>query len=120
MNQRFKPSSSSDGRGLGLRKSRIFGKLNWTGCSKVLPLFFVHINFSDEQLTTFFRLVMPSMRAECVNRTWVTALWAIISLAVPLSAFFCFVKIQKEELTVAIAFTVCLHQLLETLIDPLL
>ncbi|GAA5843446.1 hypothetical protein JCM11251_001410 [Rhodosporidiobolus azoricus] len=43
-------------------------------------------------------------------RDWVirwltTLLWVIISLLVPLASFWAFVKLQKQELTVAIAFT---------------
>ena len=44
--------------------------------------------------------------AEWLNRFYLTALWALISLVVPLASFFFFVKIQQKELTVAIAFTV--------------
>ncbi|BGP41473.1 hypothetical protein JCM10449v2_005460 [Rhodotorula kratochvilovae] len=42
---------------------------------------------------------------DLANRYVYTALWAVISLLVPLVSFWTYVKIQGEELTVAVAFT---------------
>lgn len=41
-----------------------------------------------------------------VNRFYLTSLWAVVSLVVPLLSFYSFVIWQGRELTVAIAFTV--------------
>ncbi|KAK4700588.1 hypothetical protein P7C70_g5658, partial [Phenoliferia sp. Uapishka_3] len=45
------------------------------------------------------------MVKEWINSIYLTLLWSLISVVVPLSAFWCYVKVQKEELTVAVAFT---------------
>jgi hypothetical protein len=47
--------------------------------------------------------------AEWANSICLTLLWSLISIVVPVSAFWFFVKVQREELTVAIAFTVSLQ-----------
>lgn len=39
------------------------------------------------------------------NRFYLTSLWAIVSIVVPLFSFYSFVKFEGKELTVAIAFT---------------
>jgi hypothetical protein len=41
-----------------------------------------------------------------LNGFYLSLLWDLVSLFVPLAAFFCYVKLQKEALSVAIAFTV--------------
>lgn len=46
------------------------------------------------------------MIKEWTNSILMTLLWSFISVVVPLSAFWFFVKVQEKELTVAIAFTV--------------
>lgn len=45
------------------------------------------------------------MLSEWLNQYLVMLLFMLISVAVPLVSFACYVKVQGEDLTVAIAFT---------------
>ncbi|KAK4046805.1 hypothetical protein OIV83_005800 [Microbotryomycetes sp. JL201] len=45
------------------------------------------------------------MIKEWINQFYVVAVWVSISVIVPVISFWCYVKLQKQDLTVAVAFT---------------
>ncbi|KAM0756114.1 P-loop containing nucleoside triphosphate hydrolase protein [Meredithblackwellia eburnea MCA 4105] len=45
------------------------------------------------------------MIQEWINSLYMTLLWSFINAVVPISAFWCYTRLQQQELTVAVAFT---------------
>lgn len=102
----FWKSESNRWRFTAIRTIKFFGWSDaWIEKTQAKRSTELHWVVQGEFLPNLPTLLLTSV-TEWLNRFYLTVLWALISLVVPLASFFFFVKIQQKELTVAIAFTV--------------